>query len=78
MAKFGEIIKTKGLKILNNVKTHWISMLNPFKWMLQKYHALLSKMALDNPTIQATTSNLEHLVDVETLLNLALRCLSFK
>jgi hypothetical protein len=45
---------------------------------LQEYHPLLLKMALDNPTIQATTSNLEHLADVETLSNLALHCLSFK
>ncbi len=74
MVKLGEIIETKGLKILNNVKTHWISMLSPFKWMLQEYHPLLLKMAFDNPTIQATTSNLEHLADVETFLNLVLHC----
>jgi hypothetical protein len=52
-------------------------MLSPFKWMLQEYHPLLLKMAFDNPTIQATTSNLEHLADVETFLNLVLHCPSF-
>jgi hypothetical protein len=31
LAKLREIMETKGLKILNNVKTHWISMLSPFK-----------------------------------------------
>lgn len=46
-------------------------MLSPFKWVLQGYCLLLSKMALNNPTILNTTSNLEHLANVETLLNLA-------
>ncbi len=77
MAKLRETIETKGLKNLNNVKTHWICMLSPFKWMLQEYHPLLLKMTLDNPTIQAITSNLEHLADVETFLNLVLHCPSF-
>ncbi len=39
--------------------------------MLQEYHPLLLKMALDNPTIQDVTLNLEHLTNVETFLSLA-------
>ncbi len=70
LAKLGDIMETKGLKILNNVKTHWISMLSPFKWVLQKYRPLLLKMALDSPTIQAFAFNLECITNFETLLNL--------
>jgi hypothetical protein len=33
----------KGFENLDNVKTHWIYMLNPFKQVLQKYHPLLLK-----------------------------------
>jgi hypothetical protein len=64
-------METKGLKILNNVKMRWIYMLSPFKQVLQKYCPLLLKMALNNPTIQGVALNLEHLTNVETLLNLA-------
>jgi hypothetical protein len=39
--------------------------------VLQEYHPLLPKMALDSPTIPTIAFNLEHLVDVETLLGLA-------
>ncbi len=39
--------------------------------MLQEYRPLLLKMALVNLTIQGVTLNLEHLTNVETLLNLA-------
>jgi len=46
-------------------------MLSPFRQVLQKYHPLLLKMALDNPTIQGIAFNLEHLTNVETLLNFA-------
>ncbi len=39
--------------------------------MLQEYCPLLPKMALDSPTIPIIAFNLEHLVNVETLLGLA-------
>jgi hypothetical protein len=39
--------------------------------VLEEYHPLLPKMTLDSPTILAIAFNLEHLVDVETLLGLA-------
>lgn len=45
-------------------------MLSPFKRVLQKYCPLLLKMALDSPTIQVITFNLEHITNFETLLNL--------
>ncbi len=71
LAKVGEILETKNLKILNNVKTLWVSMLTPFKRVLQKYCPLLLKMAFDSPTNQSVDVNLELLLNVETLLGLA-------
>jgi len=41
---------TKGNKILQNVKTRWVLMLNPTKRVMAEYKTLLMKMALDNPT----------------------------
>jgi len=38
----------KGFENLDNVKTHWIYMLSSFKQLLQEYHPILLKMALDN------------------------------
>jgi hypothetical protein len=38
--------------------------------MLQEYGQLLLKMALNSLTIQVVAPNLEHLIDVETFLNL--------
>jgi hypothetical protein len=71
LVKLGETMDTKFFKILNNVKICWISMLNPFRWILQEYCPLLSKMALNHPKILITISNLENFADVETFLNLA-------
>ncbi len=48
--KFVEILETKGNKILENVKTRWLLMLNPTKRMIVEYKTLLAKMVLDKPT----------------------------
>jgi hypothetical protein len=57
-------------QILWNIKTRWISMINPIKDVLSKYHILIMKMAMDAPTIPSTKSNLSLLIYVETLLGL--------
>ncbi len=57
-------------QILWNIKTRWISMINPIKDVLSKYRILILKMALDAPTIPSTKSNLSLLIYVETLLGL--------
>ncbi len=41
LVKVGEILETKNLKILTNVKTPWIFILTPFKRVLQEYCPLL-------------------------------------
>ncbi len=40
-------LETKGLKLLKNIKFHWISMLNPLKCVLGKYKSLVVKMHID-------------------------------
>jgi hypothetical protein len=39
--KLAEIMETEGLKIVNNVKTRWISLLEPLKHILGEYKTLI-------------------------------------
>jgi hypothetical protein len=48
--KTEEFMATKGNKILRNVKTRWILMLNATKKVMVEYKIMRVKMALDNPT----------------------------
>jgi hypothetical protein len=48
------MMQTKGLKMLKNVKTQWISLLDPLWKILSKYRPLLVKMFLDNLSNQTT------------------------
>jgi hypothetical protein len=43
--KFVEILEIGRLKILWNVKIWWISMLEPLKWVMEKYKTLIVKMS---------------------------------
>jgi hypothetical protein len=45
--KLVEIVETKGFKILNNVKTRQISLLEPLKCVLGEYKTLIAKMCED-------------------------------
>jgi hypothetical protein len=62
-------METKGLKLLRNVKTRWISILSPTKRVMEKYKSLLVKMALNMDVNFQPTTNFEHLVDLEVLLS---------
>lgn len=44
------MMETHGLKMLCNVKTRWISLLESLKKVLSEYHILLAKMAQDITT----------------------------
>jgi hypothetical protein len=46
--KLAELMETKGLKLLKNVKTRWVSLIEPLRRILQKYRVLLAKMKVDN------------------------------
>jgi len=49
--KLAKIMEIKGNKIMHNIKTSWISMINFIKRVLSKYHTLFMKIALDAATI---------------------------
>jgi hypothetical protein len=63
-------METKCLKLLKNVKTKWISMLSPTKWVMVEYKTLLMKMTLDMGANFQAITNFEHLVDLDVLLSL--------
>ena len=78
-----DVMETGSLKLLRNVKTQWILVLEPLKCILQKYKTLIVKMgedaavknlnAKDKEASTKVRNNLDLLYDVETLL--ALSCL---
>jgi hypothetical protein len=45
--KLANIVETEGLQMLRNVKTQWISLLEPLKRILGKYKTLIVKMCED-------------------------------
>ena len=73
-------MQSKGLKILKNIKTRWISMLSPSVRVMNEYRPLLVKMWLDSQVpLQDVTGqkvkvekkfmalareNLDHLIDI--------------
>jgi hypothetical protein len=63
-------IETKGLKLLWNIKTHWISMLSPLNYVLRKYKSLVVKMHTNAPKSKLTWENLDLLCDLELLFGL--------
>ncbi len=74
LQKLAELFETKGRKILQNVKTRWISMLSPLKRVLSEYRTLLVKMYSDQfvkPVIPAAKVNYELLANIRCLLTMA-------
>jgi hypothetical protein len=43
--KLVDVVETEGLNMLRNVKTHWISVLEPLRRILGEYKILICKMA---------------------------------
>ena len=74
LQKLAELLDSKGKKILQNIKTRWISMLSPLKRVLSEYRILLVKMYADQfvkPAIPAAKVNYELMADIKCLLTLA-------
>jgi hypothetical protein len=71
--KLAKVVETSGLKMLQNVATCWISMLEPLKRVLGEYKTFIVKMAQDAAEESKAAHNLHHLCDVHTVL--ALPCL---
>ncbi|KAG0594802.1 hypothetical protein M758_UG111100 [Ceratodon purpureus] len=85
--KLAELMQSKGLKILKNIKTWWIAMLSPAVRVMSEYLPQLVKMSLDSKRpvqdtvggkvkvdkklMETATKNLEHLIDIKILLGLS-------
>jgi len=70
-------METKGLKMLRNVETRWISMRSPAQQIMSEYKTLLVKIGLNmsrvggsKPNATAST-NYDYLSDIEVLLSLS-------
>jgi hypothetical protein len=78
--KLVEVMETKGLKILRNIKTRWISMLSPAIRAMNEYRTLLVKMLEDSKLkkekVQAKNATicLNHLTDIQIVLGLTSIC----
>jgi len=68
--KLAKILQTKGLKILRNVKTQWVSMFAPSKHVLIEYKSLVVKMGDDMAGNASTKNNYELLCDYDITLGL--------
>jgi hypothetical protein len=65
------MLETKGNKILENVKTRWISMLNPVERLKVEYKTLLVKMVLYKPQAK---QNYELFVTCRSCWDLLISC----
>jgi hypothetical protein len=63
-------LETKGLKLLCNNKTCWISMFNLLKNVFGEYKSLIVKMHMDAPKNKLVTKNLDLLCDYELVFGL--------
>jgi hypothetical protein len=66
-------LETKGLKLLCNNKTCWISMFNLLKHVFGEYKSLIVKMHMDAPKNKLVTKNWDIFYDLELVF--ALPCI---
>jgi hypothetical protein len=52
------LLNTKGNKLCRNMKTIWISMLFPTKWVFVEYHLLIVKLHVENANNNATSRSI--------------------
>jgi hypothetical protein len=45
---FASTIDNKGLKVLKNVTTRWLSLLAPMKRIMSEFHTILGKLDIDS------------------------------
>jgi hypothetical protein len=69
--KLVELMQTKGLKILKNIKMWWLSVLFSTMKVVNKYQTLLVKMQQHSSTLAIIKTNFDHLTNVQILLGLA-------
>lgn len=52
--QLADLTKTKGLKMLKNIKTRWVSLIEPLRRLLSEYRTLIYKMTSDlNDNVKA-------------------------
>jgi hypothetical protein len=54
---FAQTIDTKDLKLLKNVTTFWLSLLESMRRILSEFHILVGKMEIDNSNKKETVRN---------------------
>jgi hypothetical protein len=64
-------METQGNKLVKNVKTRWLLMLEPTKRVMSEYRTLV-KMALEYTNNSSAKVNFELLCDIEVLYSLAI------
>jgi hypothetical protein len=42
------MLETKGLKLLKNVATRWVSVIGPLRRLLSEYRSVMAKMSVDS------------------------------
>jgi hypothetical protein len=78
--KLAEVLETKGLKILRQVKTRWLSMMSPAIKVMNEYRTLVVKMMEDQDDMESAKTSFQHLNDVQIVVSLSclismLKCL---
>jgi hypothetical protein len=78
--KLAEVLQTKGLKILKQVKTRWLSMLSPAIRVMNEYRTLVVKMMEDQDEVDTAKTSFHHLIDIQIVVSLSclipmLKCL---
>jgi hypothetical protein len=66
--KLAKVIESRGLKILRNIQTQWISLLAPSKRLVSGYKYIVMKMSEDFPIIHIVATDYELFCDVETMM----------
>jgi hypothetical protein len=69
------IVKIKGPKVIQNLKTRWISMFQPLKCVGKKYRNLIIKMETNCNLLELAKANFLNLYDIVAILGLA--CIYF-
>jgi hypothetical protein len=59
---FASTIDTKGLKVLENVTTCWLSLLAPMKWIMSEFRTILGKLDMDSQNKKETVSLVDLLI----------------
>jgi hypothetical protein len=65
-----EVLETKGLKILRQVKTRWLSMISPAIRVMNEYKTLVVKMMEDQDDMESAKTSFHHLIDVQIVVSL--------